>query len=156
MIWAIDAWLKWQPGFRATLLPSMLATAAGQPHWLMPWFDFWIRLQRPAPQLWAYFAAIVETMIAITLLLGVSRRVVYIGGACYSLMIWSTAEGFGGPYTPGSTDVGPSIIYVLVFCALLVLLEARLGDRLTLDATIGRRVLWWSRLAGPSGRYGAL
>ncbi len=33
-------------------------------------------------------------------------------------VIWSTAEGFGGPYTAGSTDIGAAIIYVLVFLAL--------------------------------------
>ena len=35
-----------------------------------------------------------------------------------SLVIWSTAEGFGGPYAPGSTDIGAAIIYLVVFLAL--------------------------------------
>ncbi len=152
LIWAIDAWLKWQPGFRASMLPSMVAAAQGQPHWLMPWFDFWIHLMRPAPELWSYLIAIAETTIAVLLLTGLGRRAVYIGGALYSLMIWSTAEGFGGPYGQGATDVGPSIIYVLVFLAMLVMLHHRLDRHLALDNAIARRVPWWHRIAGPAVR----
>ncbi len=150
VIWGIAAWLKWQPGFRATFLPDMIATATGQPHWLAPWFDFWLRLERPAPEVWAYLGAIAETLIAIAVLLGFARRAVYIGGALYSLLIWCTAGGFGGPYTQGATDIGPAIIYAVVFCALLVMLEHGLGGRFTLDAAIARRVPWWPRIAGPS------
>ena len=120
--WAVDAWLKWQPGFRVTMLSSMVATAQGQAHWLRPWFDVWIHLMQPAPGLWVDLIALTETVIAVLLLIGLGRRAVYLGGALYSLGIWSTAEGFGGPYTAtaGATDVGTSIIYVLVFLALLV------------------------------------
>jgi nitrite reductase (NO-forming) len=150
VIWAIAAWLKWQPGFRATFLARMITKAAAQPHWLAPWFKFWLRLERPMPGLWAVLIAIAETVIAITLILGVARRVVYIGGALYSLLIWSTAEGFGGPYRQGSTDIGTSIIYVMVFLALLVMLEHGLDRRLALDAAIARRLPQWSRIAGPS------
>lgn len=152
LVWAIDAWLKWQPGFRATMLPSMVTAAQGQAHWLMPWFDFWIRLMRPAPGLWVDLIALTETAIAILLLTGLARRAVYIGGALYSLSIWSTAEGFGGPYnaSAGATDVGTSIVYVLVFLALLVKLEHGLDRRLALDTAIARRVPWWPRIAGPA------
>ncbi len=150
VVWAIDAWLKWQPGFRATMLPSMVAAAQGQPNWLMPWFHLWIDLMRPEPQLWGYLIAVAETVIAILLLTGLARRAVYLGGALYSLGIWSTAEGFGGPYTAGATDIGTSIIYVLVFLALLVTLEHSLDRRVTLDIPLARRVPWWHRVAGPS------
>lgn len=148
VIWAIDAWLKWQPGFRATFLPNIIIASEGQPHWLAPWFDFCIRMQRPAPEMWAYAAAVIETLIAITVISGAGRRVVYIGGALYSLLIWSSAEGFGGPYGRGATDVGPSIIYVLVFLALLVMLEHGL-DRFNVDSAIARRIPWWAHVAGP-------
>lgn len=149
VIWGIDAWLKWQPGFRATFLPNMIATAAAEPHWLAPWFDFVLRLERPAPAMGAYLGAAVETVIAITLIVGVARRAVYVAGAIYSLLVWTTAGGFGAPYTPGATDIGPSIIYAVVFCALLVMLEHGLGNRFALDDTLVRRLPWWSRLAGP-------
>lgn len=149
VIWGIDAWLKWQPGFRATFLPNMIATAATEPHWLAPWFDFVLQLERPAPAMGAYLGAVVETVIAITLIVGVARRVVYVGGALYSLLVWTTAGGFGAPYPPGATDIGPSIIYAIVFCAFLVMLEHGLGNRFALDNALVRRRPWWSRLAGP-------
>ncbi len=150
VVWAIDAWLKWQPGFRATMLPSMVAAAQGQPHWLTGWFDFWIHLMRPDPGLWVDLIALTETTIAVLLLTGLARRAVYLGGALYSLSVWSTAEGFGGPYTAGATDIGTSIIYVLVFLALLVKLEHGLDRRLALDIAVARRVPWWRHVAGPS------
>lgn len=152
VIWAIDAGLKWQPGFRTSMLPMMVAAAKGQPNWLTPWFDLWIRImQRPTTEFWVYLIAVIETMIAVMLITGTGRRAVYIGGALYSLLIWYTAEGFGGPYTSDSTDVGTAIIYVLVFLALLVLLNRRLDRHFALDNAIARRVPWWHRIAGPSG-----
>lgn len=153
VIWAIAAWLKWQPSFRTTFLPNMISTAAGQPHWLAPWFDFWLRLERPAPGVWVYLGAIAETAIAIAVILGFARRAVYIGGALYSGLVWATAGGFGAPYAQGATDIGPAIIYAVVFCALLVILEHGLGSRFAVDAAIARRLLWWPRIAGPSGLH---
>ncbi|MGH3967480.1 MAG: hypothetical protein ACRDTV_04995, partial [Mycobacterium sp.] len=60
IIWAVDAWLKWQPGFRVTFLPNMIATAGAEPHWLASWFDFVLRVLRTAPGMWLYLAASVE------------------------------------------------------------------------------------------------
>jgi uncharacterized membrane protein YphA (DoxX/SURF4 family) len=149
IIWGVDAWLKWQPGFRATFLPNMISTADGEPHWIRWWFDFVVAMERSAPALFVYMGAITETLLAITVILGVARRVVYIGGALYALMIWCTADGFGAPYGPGATDIGPSIIYALVFLALLVMLERGHSGLLSLDAAIVRRFPQWARLSGP-------
>lgn len=149
MIWAVDAWLKWQPGFRETFLPNMIATAAAEPRWLAWWFDFVLALERPVPSLFAYVGAVVETMLAIAVTLGLARRVVFFGGAVYSLMIWCTAEGFGAPYGPGATDVGPGIIYAVVFFTLLMMLEHGHSGHLALDAAIVPRYPWWSVLSGP-------
>lgn len=151
VIWGIDAWLKWLPGFRATFLPNLIATAAAEPHWLSPWFDFVLRLARPAPGAWVYLSAVIETVIAIALIAGTGRRALYIGGALWSLLIWATAEGFGAPYSRGATDIGTAVIYALVFCALLVMLEHGLDRRFVLDGALVRRLPRWSLLAGPVG-----
>lgn len=152
IIWAVDAWLKWQPGFRATFLPNMISTADAEPHWIKWWFDFVVALERSAPALFVYIGAVTETLLAIALILGFARRVVFVGGALYALTIWCTADGFGAPYGPGATDIGPSIIYAMVFLALLVILERGHSDQLTLDAAIVRRYPQWSRLSGPLDR----
>jgi nitrite reductase (NO-forming) len=61
-------------------------------------------------------------------------------------MIWATAEGFGGPYQSGSTDIGAAIIYSFVFVALLI--ADRPGpDPYSVDAYLETRISWWSRIA---------
>jgi hypothetical protein len=41
-------------------------------------------------------------------------------GVLLAVVIWSTAEGMGGPYQAGSTDIGAAIIHVLVFAGLFL------------------------------------
>lgn len=52
VFWAVDATLKWAPGFRAGYAGYLTMAAKGQPAWLQPWFTFWIHIQRP-PVAWA-------------------------------------------------------------------------------------------------------
>ncbi|MDA8069464.1 MAG: DoxX family membrane protein [Actinomycetota bacterium] len=125
----------------------LMGESAGQPEWLHWWFRFWIDLQHPDVTLWAYLAAVIETGIAVALILGFARKLTYIGAIVFSLIIWSTAEGFGGPYTGHSTDVGTAIIYALVFLALLAFDYECGPSRLTVDRWLERRFSWWLRLA---------
>jgi nitrite reductase (NO-forming) len=75
---------------------------------------------------------------------GFARKVTYSIGFLYGLFVWSVAEGFGGPYVPGtSTDVGAAIIYSLLFGTLLVV-DA---GRFSVDAWIERRWPAWRRVA---------
>ena len=110
VIWAIDAYLKWQPGYRDTYISNLKQTAQGQPSFLHGWFHFWITLQSGAPSLFATLTGVTETFLALVLLLGVARRLGYTVGAVYMLMVWAVGEGFGGPYVAGSTDVGTGIV----------------------------------------------
>jgi nitrite reductase (NO-forming) len=147
LIWVVDAYFKWQPSFLSGVRDVMSGGAKGQPGWLAPWFDFAQGVITVNPTLWAYSIAAVETAIALVLIFGFARKVVYIGGAIYSLLIWSTAEGLGR--TSGvATDIGPAIIYAVVFLALLALDMRGKGTRpYSLDAVIERRLPWWRRLA---------
>ena len=38
VLMAIDAYLKWQPGFAAHYVGYLQNAANAQPHWLQPWF----------------------------------------------------------------------------------------------------------------------
>ena len=58
--------------------------------------------------------------MAIGLIFGLLSNLTNIVGILLSVVIWSTAEGFGGPYVAGSTDIGAAIIYVLVFAGLFL------------------------------------
>lgn len=89
--------------------------------------------------MFAYLAAIGETAIAVALIFGVFTNLTAVFGSLLALMIWSTAEGFGGPYASGSTDIGGSVIYVLVFAGLLLSSSGLyLGFDGKLTAALGR------------------
>lgn len=143
IVWAADAWFKWQPKFIDNMISYLTSSLAGQPPAVQAWIHFWHHIVGVDPRLFAYSAAIAETAIAIGLIFGVFSNVVNISGSLMALAIWSTAEGFGGPYTAGSTDIGAAIIYALVFAALFL---SRSGLYLGLD----------SRLTPALGRWGFL
>ncbi len=147
VIWAIDAALKWQPGFADHFVGYLQNAANGQPAWLAPWFNFWLGLVSPNPDPFIWLVRIGETLLAFGLLFGFARRWVYILGALFSLLVWSTAEGFGGPYTVGATDMGAAVIYVLVFVALAILDRAVGASPYSLDYYIEQRWPAWARLA---------
>ena len=147
VIWLIDAILKWLPGFRSTYMDTIMGQADGQPGWLKPWFRFWINLQHPHPMFYAYLVAVIETLIALAVLTGFARKLSYTAAIVFSLLIWATAEGFGGPYTTGSADIGTAVIYALVFAALLAFSYYTVPSRLTLDYYLEQRISWWWRVA---------
>jgi len=147
VIWLIDAALKWLPGFRATYMSVIMAEAQGQPSWLQPWFHFWIRFQHPDATFMAYLAAVIETLIALALIAGFARKLTYLSAIAFSLLIWGTAEGFGGPYTSGASDIGTAIIYAVVFAGLLVLSYYAGPARYSADYYLEKKISWWWRIA---------
>lgn len=147
VVWLLDATLKWLPAFRSSYVDVIRGAAAGQPSWLRPWFSFWIGLLAPRATFFAFALAITETLIALALIFGFARKLTYVAGIAFSLLVWSTAEGFGGPYAAGSSDIGTAIIYALVFASLLAMSAQPGSARYSLDALIERKVTWWHRIA---------
>lgn len=147
IIWLIDAMFKWLPGFRADYMNVIMGQAQGQPAWLKPWFDFWINLQHPRAMFFAYLVAAVETLIAVALIAGFARKITYLSAAAFSLLIWATAEGFGGPYTSGTADIGTAVIYAVVFLGLLALSAYAGPARYSADYYLEQKISWWWRLA---------
>jgi len=147
VVWLIDAILKWLPGFRSGYMDQLMGQAQGQPGWLKPWFDFWINLQHPNAAFFAYLVAVAETLIALALIVGFARKLTYSAAIILSLLIWGTAEGFGGPYTSGAADIGTAIIYVMVFAALLAFSYYQGTAELSVDAYLERRISWWHWIA---------
>lgn len=88
-----------------------------------------------------------ETLIAAALIFGVARKLTYVSAIIFSLLIWSTAERFGGPYTSGASDVGTSIIYAVVFASLLALNYYEGPSRYSVDKILERRISWWWKVA---------
>lgn len=147
LIWLVDATLKWMPGFRSGYMDAIMGAGQGQPGWLKWWFDFWINLQRPDVNFFAYLVAVVETLIALALIAGFARKITYIAAAAFSILIWATAEGFGGPYTSRSADIGTAIIYAIVFMGLLALSYYSGPARYSADYYLEKRISWWWRIA---------
>lgn len=147
VIWLIDATLKWLPGFKNSYLDTIMGMRDGQPGWLRWWFDFWINLQHPAITFFWALVATAETLIALALIAGFARKLTYTAAIVFSLLIWSTAEGFGGPYGSGATDIGTGIIYAVAFIGLLALSYYAGPARHSADYHLERRFTWWWRIA---------
>ena len=152
LVWLVDGILKWLPGFRSGYLDALKEGRDGQAGWMKHWFTFWIDLQRSHAYFWAYSVAVIETLIAVAVLAGFARKVTYGAAIVFSLLIWSTAEGFGGPYNSGSSDIGTAVIYALVFAGLLGFAYYQGPSRFSVDFWLERRIGWWHRVAEVGAR----
>lgn len=118
IVWAIDASFKWSPAFLNNFTDYLNQGAQGQPALVQAWINLWIHWVSVDPHFFGILVAIAETAIAIGLIFGLFTRIALLGGIALGVVIWTTCEGFGGPYVAGSTDIGAGIIYVIVFVAL--------------------------------------
>ena len=145
VVWLVDGALKFAPGFVSAFAGKV--SAAGQPSWLAPWFTFWASQVNANPAFWVYFVGLLELSLGVALVAGLLRKVAYIGGMILSLFIWAVPEGFGGPYGPGSTDIGTGAVYALLFVALMVINASYGPSRWSVDALIERHIPSWGRFA---------
>lgn len=147
LVWAIDAYFKWQPAFQNNFVSYLQETYDGQPALIQAWLNAWIKFVSINPHLFASIVALGETGIAIGLLLGLFNNLAYAGGTLLSIVIWAVPEGFGGPYAPGATDVGTGIIYVFGFLGLFLLSA---GQYYGLDKLLRAKLGRWKFLSsGP-------
>lgn len=122
VVWLVDAFFKWQPGFRAGFVMMLQGLASGEPGIFHAWLQFWSFAATNTGPLLPTLVAVSETALGLALITGVVRRAVYVLGALYALFVWAVGESFGGPYALGATtDVGAAIIYAFVFAALFLL-----------------------------------
>lgn len=125
LLWAFDAILKWQPYFLTHFMDQLTQSAHGQPVWIATVIQLAIdaiRFIGPLPV--AVMVAVVETLIAASLLTGRWLKLFVPVGLLYSLAVWMTAEGWGGPYHAATgvrgNVIGNVIIYVFIFLYLWV------------------------------------
>ena len=146
LIWAIDAYLKWQPAFFNNYLSYITDVVSGQPAWLLPWFNMWVGLIKINPPFFALMTCLIESAIAIGLLFGLGRKWLYLLGGIFALLIWSIPQGFGGPYAPGATDVDSGVVYALMFGTLIIIDYALGRSPYSVDFYIGRRFPAWKSI----------
>lgn len=152
LLWGIDAIFKWQPGFiDGQTLHDELGGASGVTTPVIhEWMQFWNTVGLADASLFAHIIAVVETLVAVALILGAFSNAAFIGSALLSLGIWTGAEGMHLPwFRPGQTDLGPSVGY---FFASLALFFALAGATWSVDAIISPRLGRLRWLASPSVR----
>ena len=126
LVYVVAATLKWQPQFQNTFFDQVTAAKDGQPALIQAWISFWAHIISINPLLFARIEASTETALAVFLIFGIFSNLASIVGMLLSLGIWSTAEGFGGPYMPGhSTDIGTAFPYAILFVVLFFLSAGR-------------------------------
>ncbi|MGW0209651.1 hypothetical protein ACWDZ8_29000 [Streptomyces sp. NPDC003233] len=150
LVWAIDASFKWLPGFihGKTLSDELGQGSTVHAPVIHQWIQAWHAIATASPQTFAVGTAVIESLIALCLVLGLFSTVVFIGSALYSLGIWSTAETFGLPWTtPGITDLGPSVAYII---ASLALLHCYAGATWSMDTVLRPRLGRLAWLSSPT------
>lgn len=147
VVWAIDAQFKWQPAFQTGFASYLTGALDGQPPAVKARIDFWVKIINVNPHVFGIVVAMSESALAIALIFGLFSNLATIGGVLLTLVIWTTAEGFGGPYKAGSTDVGTAIIYAFVFIALFL---GQAGLTFGVDRFLTPRLGRWGWIAaGP-------
>lgn len=147
LVWGIDGALKFQPGLSDSIVDLINKSGQGQPAWLMPWFNFWSATVGTNPGLYVTTIGGSELALSLALIFGFLRKITYTAGFFLSLVIWSVPEGFGGPYGPGSTDIGTGIIYSFVFLLLLIVNAAFGPSKPSVDYLIEKKIPGWKRIA---------
>ncbi|MEJ2725445.1 MAG: hypothetical protein P8175_12525 [Deltaproteobacteria bacterium] len=127
LLWAFDAFWKWHPYFLHHADTYLVQSQQGQPAWIVSYIQFFIDIIHiVGPFAFGLFAAVVESVIALSLLFKRGLDFMLPIGLIYSFVLWTTAEGWGGPYGPGFTgnrgDIwGTAIIYCFIFLYLMVM-----------------------------------
>lgn len=125
-LWAFDAAWKWTPFFIDHSLSYLVQSQAGQPAWIVAYIQIFVdAIKLVGQQSFGIFAAVAETIIAVGLIANRGMRFVLPFGLLYSIGVWTTAEGWGGPYGAvtgvGGDVLGTTIIYALIFAYLMVM-----------------------------------
>lgn len=150
-IWGIDGAMKFSPALVSNYPGVVAGMGAGQPAWLSGWFSFWAHASASNPALIVYGTGAAELTLAFCLITGFLRKLVYLVGIPFSLLIWGVAEGFGGPYGPGATDIGAAVMYAPAFLLLIVISATYGPSRFSLDAVLEHKWPRWKFLAEWSG-----
>ncbi len=134
--WLADATLKWTLVAQGINYADLISDAAkDQPALIASWINQWSSIAATIP----YFSiqiALTETIIAVFILLGFLTKLTSLFGILFNLLIWTTAEAFGGIFRSGATDIGASPLYVAIFAGLIVI---QAGRQHGLDAWLVRR-----------------
>ena len=137
IVWLVDASFKWSPAFLDNFTSYLTDGAQGQSAFVQGWIHLWVQTVSVNPHVFGIIVAIAETALGLALIFGLFTRLAIAGGIALSLVIWTTAEGFGGPYVAGSTDIGTAVIYAIMFVALWI---GRCWREYSLDSILRKKI----------------
>lgn len=143
----IDAAMKFIWVQPSDVVSMVTGAAQGQPGYVHQFYSFWISSVTYNPTAFLYGIGTIEMALGFALVVGFLRKTAYIGGIVLAIMIWAVDEGFGGPYGPGSTDIGAAIMYALVFAGIVILERSANYGRYSLDALIVRKWNAWRHVS---------
>ncbi len=147
VLWACDAWFKWQPAFITNFAQFSTQSINGQPPVISAWLTFWSHVVSLNAHSFAHGVAIGETCIALCLIFGAFTNLACSAGILLTLLSWATLDGLGGLFGRGSIDIGLIIVYVLVFLGLIL---SNAGQTLGVDRSLSTKLGRWTFLAtGP-------
>jgi len=149
VVWLIDGIFKFTSGYSSDFLGDVQNSQSNAPSWLSGWYSFWVTQATNHGTFIVYTVGTLEAALGLALLLGLLRKMAYLGGVVLSLLIWAIPEGFGGPYGAGTgaTDIGTGIIYAIALFGLIVINSAYGPSRWSVDYWIERRFPRWASLA---------
>ena len=147
LIFISDSMLKLIPDSAYLIKENVLTGAYGTWSFVYPWVAFWANFTANNINFFVFFAIIVEFLIGLFLILGLFKKFLYIAGAVYSIAIWLTISQFGGPYIPGTLDIGATPFYFLLFL-LLIFTDRNFNtyDK-SLDKIIKKKHKIWQKIA---------
>jgi uncharacterized membrane protein YphA (DoxX/SURF4 family) len=128
LLWLFDAFWKWHPYFINHFM-SFFSEELAESHapWVLAYMHFAMSVVKAVgPSLVAVLVALVETIIAASLMTGLFMRFTLPLGALFTIVLWTTAEGFGGPYAEGigvdpAALLGTGIVYTGIFLYLMAM-----------------------------------
>jgi thiosulfate dehydrogenase [quinone] large subunit len=88
IVWAIDAMLKWTPEIRSHIIDVLTHAQAGQSVWEADWINIWVQVASINPYAFGTLIAVIETMLALSLITGVFSRAALYCGAVFAFLIW--------------------------------------------------------------------
>jgi len=137
-IWAIDAYLKWVCVYCGLNLADRIHDASLQPNpsIVTHWIVFWDRMASSDPN-FTLQIAILETLITLFLFLGFFTSPISAFGIVFSIIIWSTAENFGGILQQGAPDIGASPLYTVIFVMLII---TGAGRQKSIDVWLSKKI----------------
>ncbi|MEZ5565215.1 MAG: multicopper oxidase domain-containing protein [Gammaproteobacteria bacterium] len=148
LLWGLVAIRFWSADFSAHLRLFHETALSSQPGLLIVWFAIWAGIVSTAADFFAQFGRICATVMAVCLLAGFARRMIYILGIILCIPFWTLAEGYLLPQSLSTFGLGAVLIYILLFAVLLYADRLRIPQLRSVDDLMLQKWPGWRWICG--------